>query len=122
MAAIAEKKILLSVFFLMSQWSLGNISVPSLYACCENEVGFSIPTDDFQANMDALNIFTLHLTRQQRRQIRDTYNPPYVWRKFGEDRIGAFLSVQKDGKVKLNMNCWEHGRRRVMGTFLRERL
>lgn len=101
----------------MSSWSLGNIPVPSLYEYCEDALGFSISTDELKANLDALIIFTHDLTERQRFEIRDEYNPPYVWRKRAEDRIKPLLSVQRDGTVRLNMNCWEHGSRRIIGTL-----
>lgn len=103
----------------MSSWSHGRIHVPSLYEYCEDALGFRVSTDadEFKANLDALNIFTHHLTRQQRIEIYGAYNPPYVWRKRAEDRIKPLLSVQKDGKVRLNINCREHGSRRIIGTL-----
>ena len=93
-------------------WSLGDIPFPSLFSLCEDALGFSMPTDsDFKAYVDAMHIFHYHLTKKQRREIRDEPNTSYVTVKVSEDRIIPRLSVEKSGHVKLHFNTWLHGKR-----------
>ena len=92
-------------------WALGDIPVPSLFSLCQDALGFSIPIDsDFKTYVDAMHIFHYHLTKKQRREIRDEPNT-YVTVKVSEDRIIPRLSVEKSGHVKLHFNTWLHGKR-----------
>ena len=94
-------------------WALGDIPVPSLFSLCQDALGFSIPTDsDFKTYVDAMHIFHYHLTKKQRREIRDSINTScYVWVKVSEDRLIPRLSVEKDGQVRLHFDTWLHGKR-----------
>lgn len=92
-------------------WSLGDIPFPSLYSLCEDALGFTIPIDsDFKEHVDAMHIFHYHLTKKQRREIRDEPTS-YVTVKRSEDRIIPRLSVEKSGQVRLHFDTWLHGKR-----------
>lgn len=95
-------------------WCIEDIPVPSLFSLCEDALGFSMPTDsDFKTFVDAMHIFHNHLTKRQRRELRDEPNTSYVIKKVSEDRIIPRLSVEKSGHVKLNFDTWLHGKRNL---------
>ena len=93
-------------------WCIEDIPVPSLFSLCEDALGFGMPTDsDFKTFVDAMHIFHNHLTKRQRRELRDEPNTSYVIKKVSEDRIIPRLSVEKSGHVKLHFDTWLHGKR-----------
>lgn len=96
------------------QWSLGDIPVPSLFSLCEDALTFSVPKDDFLSHLQAIDIFR-RMTRKEQNHLRhiNFCNTLGFYVKLSEDRIIPRLSVENGGHVRLHLNTFLHGKRKL---------